>query len=88
VCSVRYASFWPADAPADTSEANLRWIDSVHDALAPYVSREAVQSYADPGLPDWANAYYGSNLRRLVAVKRAYDPDNVFRYPQSIPTAI
>ncbi len=88
VCSLRYASFWAADAPADTNDANLRWIDGIHDAMAPNVSPEAVQSYADPGLAEWASAYYGSNLPRLVAVKRAYDPDNVFRYPQSIPTAL
>jgi FAD/FMN-containing dehydrogenase len=86
VFSLRYAAFWPADAPAETGPAVLGWIRDVHAAIAPHVSHAAVVNYPDPGLAGWARAYYGANLRRLVAVKREYDPDNLFRYPQSIPT--
>ncbi|MCC6315788.1 MAG: BBE domain-containing protein, partial [Thermomicrobiales bacterium] len=34
------------------------------------------------------HAYYGSNFERLVEVKQAWDPDALFRFPQSIPTRI
>ncbi|HVA07004.1 MAG TPA: BBE domain-containing protein [Acidimicrobiales bacterium] len=39
----------------------------------------------DPLLHNWAEAYYWSNLTRLMSVKRHHDPDDVFHFAQSIP---
>jgi FAD/FMN-containing dehydrogenase len=86
--AIRYTAFWSVDAPDDTVAANLGWVRDTHAAMQPYVSRGAVTNYADPDLKDWGDAYYGSHLKRLVDVKRRYDPDNVFRFPQSIPTRL
>ena len=41
-------------------------------------------NFPDPALTDSATAYYGTNLARLVSVKRSYDPDRVFAFPQSL----
>jgi FAD/FMN-containing dehydrogenase len=80
--SLQYLAYWDPSAP---SEANLRWLREFRLAMRPYVSPFAYQNYIDPELTSWPQAYYGSNLTRLVAVKRRYDPQNVFRSRQSIP---
>jgi len=76
-----------ASAPSDVAAAQS-WLAGTAAALAPYSDGQAYQNYIDPTLADWQQAYYGSNLPRLVEVKRAYDPDDLFHFAQSIPTAI
>lgn len=86
--AIRYTAFWPVLASTDVANAHLGWVRNTHAAMQPFVSRGAVTNYADPELEDSATAYYGSHLKRLVAVKQQYDPDNFFRYSQSIPTRL
>ncbi|HZC53709.1 MAG TPA: BBE domain-containing protein, partial [Mycobacterium sp.] len=71
-------------------------LEHVSDGDAPWVTRSWAIAHAhgsgrvypnfpDPRLRDWADAYHGDNLARLVAAKHAYDPDGFFRFPQAIP---
>ncbi|KAF9925720.1 hypothetical protein BGZ67_008482 [Mortierella alpina] len=43
------------------------------------------QNYIDSEIPNWQAAYYGSAFSRLKQIKAKTDPENVFRFPMSIP---
>jgi FAD/FMN-containing dehydrogenase len=87
LASIQYSAGWGNAAPATTAGANREWLESVWSRMRPYVNGQAYQNYIDPDLPDWEQAYYGSNLARLRSVKRTYDPDDLFKFAQSIPLA-
>jgi FAD/FMN-containing dehydrogenase len=78
---------WEATDSKAVIERDLDWIEGLADALRPHVSGFAYQNFIDRSQRDWQHAYYGSNLERLSNVKRRYDPDDVFRFQQSIPPA-
>jgi len=56
--------------------------------MQPYLAGGAYQNFTDRSQDNWPRAYYGQNLERLVEVKRSWDPDNLFRFPQSIPVTL
>ncbi|MFD9301402.1 FAD-binding oxidoreductase [Streptomyces sp. NPDC060048] len=80
----QYLAYWPDRAPAADIARHQGWLDSLWRDLRPWASGSAYQNYADPGLTGWREAYYGPNLARLEAVRRAYDPDRLFRFPQAV----
>ena len=61
------------------------WAHGLYAAVEPYRSGFGYQNYIDPDLKGWKHAYYGANLARLREVKSSYDPDDFFRFAQSIP---
>jgi len=75
---------WSATDSKAVVGRGLDWVEGFADALRPHVSGFAYQNFIDRSQRNWQHAYYGSNLERLMKVKRRYDPDDVFRYPQSI----
>ncbi len=81
------ASWNTAMVPAEES-ALLEWQRAFHLDMAMYTSEESFQNFVDRNQDNYLRAYYGENLERLVQVKRRYDPNNVFRFSQSIPTQL
>ncbi len=79
---------WTADDSVGTVARNEAWLAEFHAAMRPFTSDHCYQNFIDEAQNDYLHAYYGVNLERLVAVKRRYDPLNVFTFPQSIPLSL
>jgi FAD/FMN-containing dehydrogenase len=75
------AGAWPD--PAD-NEANTRWVRAYYDATAPLSEAGGYVNFMDGDDRDRIRDNYRGNYERLRAVKRAYDPDNLFHWNQNI----
>jgi FAD/FMN-containing dehydrogenase len=75
------AGMWPD--PAD-SAANIDWVRGYYDALAPHSSTAGYINFMSADDQARVRDNHGANYDRLRAVKRAYDPDNVFRHNHNI----
>jgi hypothetical protein len=83
-CAQYSVTFGSARPSPSIVAAAQTWLEQTQSSFAPF-ARGSYQNYIDPTLPDWAQAYYGTNLSRLMEVKRAYDPDDLFHFAQSVP---
>lgn len=81
---VRHTAMLGARANSELREHAKEWCDDSQSTLSAFANGHVYQGYADPRLPEWEPAYYGDTSARLRAVKRRYDPDEVFRHSQSI----
>jgi FAD/FMN-containing dehydrogenase len=67
-----------------TTLTDADWARASWTAARLFASGRVYPNFPDPELTDWATAYHGENLARLVRVKQAYDPDRVLDFPQSV----
>jgi hypothetical protein len=69
---------------ANASDHNVQWTRALFEAMEPHLEESVyVNNLGDEGQAR-VQAAYGENYSRLAAVKRTYDPDNVFRANQNI----
>jgi FAD/FMN-containing dehydrogenase len=67
-----------------TYNGGASWMNGIHGKMRPYVTGGAYFNYTDPNLQRWQTAYYGSNYPRLLRVRREFDPNHYFNFPQAI----
>jgi FAD/FMN-containing dehydrogenase len=77
----QYIVSWRAGTSGSTAQS---WLTSAHNAMKPYASGAAYQNYTDPTLTNWRKAYFGDAATRLTALKKQYDPNHFFTYPQAL----
>ena len=72
---------------ATDSDRNVEWTRALFEAMQPHLEEAVyVNNLGDEG-PARVKAAYGQNYPRLAALKRTYDPDNLFRANQNIEPA-
>jgi FAD binding domain/Berberine and berberine like len=79
---LRFIANWqPGDGDP---ERHRSWVQRNWNALRPFSSGQYATFLADEG-PEAVAAVYGENLARLTALKRRYDPSNLFHLNTNIP---
>ena len=68
----------------DEDQRCMSWAREFFQKSAPYASGSVYVNFMTQDEGDRVQAAYGPNYRRLVEVKKKYDPDNVFRQNQNI----
>jgi FAD/FMN-containing dehydrogenase len=79
---IQYYSSW---TKASDTASHVASVAKVYAAMRPFMPGASYVNYCDLDLSDYARAYWGDNLPRLMSVKAEYDPQNLFRHAQSVP---
>lgn len=75
---------WPHAGEDDRVRA---WARQVFDDVSPYATGSGYVNFLTEDESERVAASYGGNYRRLQAVKRRFDPDNLFRMNLNIAPA-
>jgi FAD/FMN-containing dehydrogenase len=75
---------WAQDDPLDLVRANLEWLHTLYGETGEFAPDASYVNFTDPDLRGWRRAYHGTNAERLAEVKRRYDPDRFFTFPQAV----
>jgi FAD binding domain/Berberine and berberine like len=78
-----HAATVPSHTPDSARGTAHGWTARSSATTYPWASG-AYANFPNPEIVDWADAYHGDNYAALLAIKREYDPDNVFSFHQSL----
>ena len=73
--------FWLRDDERSSAEAYVSRFDEV---VGPLSNGHAYQNYPNRDDKNFGPLYFGGNLERLVRIKRHYDPEDFFTFPQGL----
>lgn len=66
----------------------LSSLNGFYERISPFCSPYSYANLVDYDLgKSYLHAYYGDHVGKLIRIKDKYDPKNVFRWKQSIPTS-
>lgn len=85
---LRAGAMWDFTVPMYDQIALNDWLDKAYAFIARVGTPASYLNWPGDRMKDWKTAYYGENLPRLVKVKQAYDPDNLFSHAQSVPVKL
>jgi hypothetical protein len=79
--NIQIIAMWEQEDPR--ADEYINWASTLYQRVRPFISGHYV-NYIDSEVENWQQEYYGINYDRLVEIKSAVDPTNVFNGPQSI----
>jgi FAD/FMN-containing dehydrogenase len=85
---LKHAVVLDPDAGEPERDAGRAWLARSWAIVHEWGAGGVFPNFPDPDLTGLGRAYHGSNYERLTRIKAAYDPDNVFRFDQSLPPAL
>eukprot|EP00475_Leptophrys_vorax_P019469 TRINITY_DN2660_c0_g1_i1.p1 TRINITY_DN2660_c0_g1~~TRINITY_DN2660_c0_g1_i1.p1 ORF type:complete len:491 (+),score=124.93 TRINITY_DN2660_c0_g1_i1:31-1503(+) len=74
-------NFW---LTAGNKQSGLNWLHETMNVTSSAFADRAYVNFLDAELTDWQHYYYRDNYPRLQAIKAEYDPNNFFRFAQSV----
>ena len=82
--SLKHTAIVGSDSSKAASGVARHWLMKSWMTARPWGSGRVFPNFPDPDLDDWGHAYYGANYEQLLRIKGTFDPDNLFRFHQSL----
>jgi hypothetical protein len=74
-------SYWKKDYQKEDKETAFNQVQNI---LVKNGINKQYRNYPNKDFPNWEQAYYGENYKKLQTIKQKYDPNDLFSYAQSI----